>query len=134
MGEDNIGSLLGERGIGCRCQGTRLTRTLDPNVDTLLLQFQVPKLLAYQAVCDVLEQDGRLMEAIQCFQKARNDLREDTSTHTVWEVGETIQGNVSRSVLNILHRLSTSLYGKAGKFGRYSDGLSRTRRGRQTLF
>ena len=33
-------------------------------VDFLSLQFQIPKSLVYQAVCDVLEQDGRLTEAI----------------------------------------------------------------------
>ena len=103
------------------------------DVDFLLLQFQIPKLLAYRAVCNVLEQDGRLTEAIQCFQKMQNDLTEDTSTCMAWEVGEWVQGSVSRGIPNILDRLSTSLYGEAGKFGRYSGGLSKIRRGRQTL-
>ena len=58
------------------------------DIDFLPLQFQIPKLFVYQAVCDVLEQDGRLSEAIQCFQKMQNDLTEDTSTYTAWEVGE----------------------------------------------
>ena len=58
------------------------------DVDFLSLQFQIPKLLVCQAVCDVLEQDGRLTEAIQCFQKMQNDLTEDASTYTAWEVGE----------------------------------------------
>ena len=104
------------------------------DVDSLLLQFQIPKLLLYQAVCDVLEQDGRLTEAIQCFQKMQNELTEDTRTYTAWEVGEWVQGCVFRGVPNILDRLSTSLYGEAGNLGRYSDGLSKIRRGRQTLF
>ena len=101
--------------------------------DFLSLQFQIPKLPVYQVVCDVL-QDGRLTEAIQCFQEMQNDLTEDTSTYTAWGVGEWVQGSVSRGVPNILDRLSTSLYGEAGKFGRYSDGLPKIRRGRQTLF
>ena len=88
-------------------------------------QFQIPKLLVYQAVCDALEQDGRLTEAIQCFRKMQNDLTEDTSTDRAWEVGEWVQGSVSRGILNILDRLSTSLYGEPGNFGRYSDGLSK---------
>ena len=58
------------------------------DVDFLPLQFQIPKLLVYQAVCDVLEQDGQLTEAIQCFQKMQNDLTEDTSTYAAWKVGE----------------------------------------------
>ena len=58
------------------------------DVDFLSLQFQLPKLLVYQAVCDILEQDGRLTEAIQCFQKMQNDLTEDTCSYTTWEVGE----------------------------------------------
>ena len=97
------------------------------DVDFLPLQFQIPKLLVYQAVCDVLEQDGRLTEAIQCFHKMQNDLTEDTSTYTAWEVGEWVQGSVSRSVPNILDRLSAALYGEAGNFGGYSDGLSKIR-------
>ena len=52
------------------------------DVDFLSLQLQIPKLLVYQAVCDVLEQDGRLTEAIQCFRKMQNDLTEDMSTYT----------------------------------------------------
>ena len=103
------------------------------DVDFLSLQFQIPKLLVYQAVCDVLEQDSQLTEAIQCFQKMQNDLTEDTSTCAAWKVGEWVQGSISRDVLNILDRLSTSLYGEAGNFGGYSDGLSKIRRGRQTL-
>ena len=104
------------------------------DVDFLLLQFQIPKLLVYQAVCDVLEQDSRLTEAIQCFQKMQNDLTEDASTYAAWEVGEWVQGNVSGGVPNILDRLSTSLYGETRNLGRYSDGLSKIRRGHPTLF
>ena len=72
------------------------------DVDFLSLQFQIPKLLVYQAVCDVLEQDGRLTEAIQCFQKMLNDLTEDTSAYMAWEVGEWVQGSISRGIPNIL--------------------------------
>ena len=116
-----------------------LPRYASPNVllmdvDILSLQFQIPKLLVYQAVCDVLEQDSRLTEANQYFQKMQNDLTEDASTYTVWELGEWVQDYVSRGVPNIFDRLSTSLYGEAGQFGRYGDGLSKIRRGRQTLF
>ena len=58
------------------------------DVDFLSLQFQIPKLLIYHTVCDILEQDGRLTEAIQCFQKMQNDLIEDMSMYPEWEVGE----------------------------------------------
>ena len=109
MDEDNVGSLPGERGIGCRYQGTHFKGTLDLNMNFLSLQFRVPKLLVYQTACNVLEQDGRLMEAIQCFQRAQDDLTEDANTYTTWEIGEMIRGNVSRDVPNILNRLSTSL-------------------------
>ena len=73
------------------------------DVGFLLLQFQVPKLLVYRTVCDVLEQDSRLTEAVQCFQIMQNDLTEDTSTYMVWEVGEWIHGGVS----GMLHLFST---------------------------
>ena len=58
------------------------------NVDFLLLQFQVPKSLIYQTICDVLEQDGRVTEVIQCFQKMQDDLPQETSMCTAWELGE----------------------------------------------
>ena len=87
------------------------------DVDFLSLQFQIPKLLVYQAVCDVLEQDGRLTEAIQCFQKMQNDLTEDTSMYTAWEVGKCVQSSISRGIPNILDRPSMSLYGEIGKLG-----------------
>ena len=87
------------------------------DVDFSSLQFQIPKLHVYQAVCDVLEQDGRLTEAIQCFRKMQTDFTEDMSTHTAWEVGEWVQGSVSRGVPNTLDSLLTSLFGEAGEFG-----------------
>ena len=65
------------------------------DADFLLLQFQIPKLPVYQAVCDVLEQDGRLTEAIQCFRKMQNNLTEDTRTYTAWEVGEWVKAAYS---------------------------------------
>ena len=58
------------------------------DIDFLSPQLRIPKLLIYQAVCDVLEQDGRLTEATQCFRKMQNSLTEDTRTYTAWEVGE----------------------------------------------
>ena len=61
---------------------------LELNVDSFLIQFPVPRLLVYQTICDILEQDGRLTEVIQCFQKMQDDLTEDTSTYATWEVGE----------------------------------------------
>ena len=103
---------------------------LELDVDSFSLQFQLPKLVIYRAICEVLEQDGRLTEAVR-FQNIQNDSTEDTSTYTAWEVGEWVQDSVSRGVPNILNRLSTSLYGEAGRF---SDGRSEIRRGRQTLF
>ena len=77
--------------------------TLELDVDSFSLQFRLPKLVIFQAICDVLEQDGRLTEAVQCFQRIQNNLTEDTSTYMAWEVGEWVQGNISR----MLQLLST---------------------------
>ena len=104
----------------CWCRNVPLM-----DVDFSPLQFQISKLHVYQAVCDVLFKDGRLTEAIQCFRKMQNNLTEGMSMYTAWEVGEWIQGSVSRGVPNIPDRLSMSLYGEAGKFKQYSDGLSK---------
>ena len=73
------------------------------DADFLSLRFQIPRLLVYQAICDVLEQDSRLTEAIQCFQKMQNDFAEDTCTYTAWEVSEWVQGNIFR----VFHLFST---------------------------
>ena len=56
--------------------------------DILLVQFKLPRFLVYRVICDVLEGDGRLTQAIGCFRQLQN---EATSTHdgrAQWELGK----------------------------------------------
>jgi len=41
-------------------------------------KFMSSKFHLYRVVCDILEEDGRVTEAIECFQKMKNDLLEET--------------------------------------------------------
>jgi tetratricopeptide (TPR) repeat protein len=41
-------------------------------------KFKLPRFLVYRVICDILEGDGRLAQAIECFRQMQN---EDTSTH-----------------------------------------------------
>jgi hypothetical protein len=45
----------------------------------------------YLAVCNVLEADDCLIEAVECFQTMKNEVLEETSTleeRRQWELGE----------------------------------------------
>ena len=65
--------------------------SLNQDVDSLLVQFEFARFDIYRAMCDILEWDGRIMEAITCFQLVQRELCEDTSIHnerTQWELSE----------------------------------------------
>ncbi|KAI9571793.1 hypothetical protein HD554DRAFT_1824610 [Boletus coccyginus] len=42
------------------------------------VKFNVPRFVVYRVICDILEEDGRLMEAVECFRQLQNALPEDT--------------------------------------------------------
>ena len=59
--------------------------------DILSVQFKLPRFLVYRVVCDILEGDGRLTQAIECFRQMPNDLAENTGAHdgrAQWELGK----------------------------------------------
>ena len=59
--------------------------------DILSVQFKPPRFLVYCVVCDILERDGRLTEAIECFRQMQNELPEDTGSHdgrAQWELSK----------------------------------------------
>ena len=67
----------------------------DSNMDSdiLLVQFKLPMFLVYRVICDILEGDGRLTQAIECFRQMQNELPEDTNTHdgrAQWELGKVV--------------------------------------------
>lgn len=51
--------------------------------------------LIYQVICDVLEEQGRITAAIECFQQMGINLTEDTDFHAeraLWELSEWLHG------------------------------------------
>ncbi|KAI9456190.1 WD40-repeat-containing domain protein [Boletus coccyginus] len=40
-------------------------------------KFKVPRFIVYRVICDILERDGRLVEAVECFQQMQSELPED---------------------------------------------------------
>ncbi|KAF8557095.1 hypothetical protein OG21DRAFT_1495015, partial [Imleria badia] len=52
-------------------------------------KFKLPRVVVYRVICDILEGDGRISEAIECFQRMNNELPEDTGMEderAQWEV------------------------------------------------
>ncbi|KAI9459274.1 hypothetical protein HD554DRAFT_2137412 [Boletus coccyginus] len=39
--------------------------------------FKVPRFVVFRVICDILERDGRLAEAVECFQQMQTELPED---------------------------------------------------------
>ncbi|KAI9571782.1 hypothetical protein HD554DRAFT_2036674 [Boletus coccyginus] len=37
-------------------------------------KFKVPRVVVYRAICDILQRDGRLLEAVECFRLMLNEL------------------------------------------------------------
>ena len=59
--------------------------------DILSVQFELPRFLIYRVVCDILEGEDRLTQAIECFRQMQNELAEDTSSHdgrAQWELSK----------------------------------------------
>ena len=55
-----------------------------------LVQFKLPRFLIYCVICDMVEGDGRVLEAIECFRQMQSELSEDTSMDNErmkWEHG-----------------------------------------------
>ncbi|KAI9456188.1 WD40-repeat-containing domain protein [Boletus coccyginus] len=40
-------------------------------------KFKVPRFIVYRVICNSLERDGRLVEAVECFQQMQSELPED---------------------------------------------------------
>lgn len=60
------------------------------------VQFKFPKYDLCRAICDVLEENGRVKEASACFRRMTNNLAEYTSLlpqseRARWELGERLR-------------------------------------------
>lgn len=55
----------------------------------------LPKFIIYSTICDILERDGRIMEAISCFRDMPHELTGDARTdneRAQWELGKCLGG------------------------------------------
>ena len=66
--------------------------SLKLDVDGLSDQFKLPNVVIYRAMCDVLEEDGRVSEAIECFQRLQSELGEDMGNHNEQALSELGEG------------------------------------------
>ena len=56
--------------------------------------------IVLRVICETLEGEGRLTEAVECFQQIESELREDTGTRderVQWEHGEWLHHDAVRS-------------------------------------
>jgi tetratricopeptide (TPR) repeat protein len=92
VGKSNIGKWLVARRLGCHGQCEYCFALVPFVVLTFLgLEFTVPRVAIYWAICDHLEMANRLMDVIECFQHMNNELAGKTNTRSEqvkWVVGE----------------------------------------------
>ncbi|KAI9571745.1 hypothetical protein HD554DRAFT_2326879 [Boletus coccyginus] len=72
-------------------------------------KFKVPRFVIYRDICNTLERDGRLTEAVECFQRMENELPEDAGVRdeqAEWELGGWLQPQtrIARSILTALEQ------------------------------
>ena len=58
-----------------------LHESLKPVIDSRSVQFKLPRFAIYRVVCDMLERDSRVMEAIECFRQMQSELSVGTTLH-----------------------------------------------------
>ena len=68
-------------------------------LNLLSVQFKLPRFLVYQAICDVLEKDSRITNAVECFRRMQSELASDKSMHderAQWEFGRWLREQYSQ--------------------------------------
>jgi hypothetical protein len=71
-----------------------LHESLKLDIYSCSVQFKLPRFFIYRVMCDMVEGDGRITEAIECFRRMQSELSEDTSMHderAQWERGGWLQ-------------------------------------------
>ena len=72
----------------------------------------LPMFIIYSTICDILETDGRITEAIDFFQHMPRELALDTSIDSEegqWELSELYRTNTAGDRLSTKHRLSAAM-------------------------
>jgi hypothetical protein len=91
-----------------------------PEIDSPSIQFKLPRFVIYRVICDMLEGDNCVMEAIDCFRQMQSELLEDTSLQderVQWERGRWLQRDVGKADSNTSLRFPRTLCREAGEAG-----------------
>ena len=71
-----------------------LHQSPNAEIDSRSVQFKLPRFVVCRVICDMLEGDGRVMEATECFRQMQSEISEDTSIQderVQWEHGGWLQ-------------------------------------------
>ena len=63
------------------------------------VQFKFARFDTYRVICDVLEGDGRVTVAIECFQQMQREIGKNTSIYderVQWELSECYRGQCNQ--------------------------------------
>ena len=76
-----------------------------------------------------MEEDGRLMEAVACFQKMQSELQEDTSMtdeRAQWELGKGSKDDVAVAHSQVTLRFPRTMCREARAAGRHRQRVQET--------
>ena len=100
--------------LGCRYQREYLPLLRYPRgIDTDGLQFTLPRVTIYRAVCERLEAIDRVRDAIECFHKMMSELGGDVSMSglmTEWASSELCSASLSAIHNPIGQNLPTDVF------------------------
>ena len=87
------------------------------DIESLAVQFQLPRLDIYRVICNILEGDGRILEAVECLRRMRSELEVDTTINderAQWELGEWLsEPYYLKADRSVSLRFSTAMYREA---------------------
>ena len=87
----------------------------------------LPMFIICSAICDILETDGHITEAIGFFQHVQRELALDTCTDNEegkWEQSELYRMNNAGDCLSIIHRFSAAMQKEIRGARRGRNGFS----------
>ena len=87
----------------------------------------LPMFIIYSAICDILEVDGRITEAIGFFQHVQRELPMNTCTDNEvgkWEQSELYRMDNAGDCLSIIHRFSAAMQKEIRGARRGRNGFS----------
>ena len=85
---------------------------------TFLAQYMFPRFTIYCALCDILEREGKITEAIGCFRQMQSDATVGASVcneRARWELSEWSRNGAAKICLNIHTGFQRRCYQKSEK-------------------